>query len=125
MPRLQQLARQADDEWSQRLGLTGLSTLFANYTLVYRSGSAFAHPTALGLHHHRTAAGRHAVMTVEPSGDISPIIGPVFTFLAVALGVASHTIGRPPLRAIRTVVEQFADAAAHSRQQQSVHAPQR
>lgn len=112
MPPVSQLARQADDDWQKRLGLTGLNTLTASYTNVYRGGSSFAHPTAIGLHGNRTAAGAHSVLTVEPRGDISAIIGPVFTFLAVALAVSSHTIGRPPLRAIRAAVDQFADAAA-------------
>ncbi|MDW5595292.1 DUF5677 domain-containing protein [Conexibacter stalactiti] len=115
MPKTRELARQADRDWNGRLGLSGLNTLTASYTTVFRAGSFFAHPTAAGLYENRRPAGDHVVLMIEPEGDISPTIGCVFTFLAVALGVASHTIGRPDLYAIKRIVTECADAAAAAR----------
>jgi Family of unknown function (DUF5677) len=112
MPKTRELARQADTDWHGQLGLSGLNTLTASYTTVFRAGSFFAHPTPAGLFENRRPAGDHIVLMVEPEGDISPIIGCVFTFLAVALGVASHTIGRPDLYAIKKIVAECAAAAA-------------
>lgn len=104
-------AKLADAEWKSRLGLSGLNTLEASYTHVYRGGSWHAHPSALGLSGVRTPAGEHAVYAPEPKSDISPIIGPAFTSLAVTLVVATYTFGRPDPHEIRAVVEDVSKSA--------------
>lgn len=112
LPPVPKLAETVDAEWQQRLGLAGVNRLVAKYTYVYRLGSMYAHPTAAGLFGNRERVLDGELFLIEQRTDIREVIGPVFTLLAVALVVASHTIGRPPLPAIKTIVGQFADATA-------------
>jgi hypothetical protein len=109
VPPVPELARKVDEEWHDRLGLVELNRLVASYTLVYRSGSSFVHPSVLGMFGNRKRVADGHRYTIEPRSDTRGVLAPVFTLLAVALVVAAHTIGRPPPLAIKAIVNDFAD----------------
>jgi hypothetical protein len=99
MPGLADRAAQADREWADRLGLDPQHrspwSLRRIYSIVFRVGSAMAHPTLAGL---RLVTERHedgVLICVEPAGRAHEALLPVPVLLGTALAVSSATLGKP------------------------------
>ena len=110
---LADLAIAADKHWAGKLkGLQTheqLMSLSGLYTLVYRSYSAIAHPSEMGLQRvtEEIGQGRQRVQIEQPSTRFGPwgIAGVVYT---IALLAASESLGWPDADAVYAVYERYA-----------------
>ena len=109
LPPFTERARIADVEWGKRFGFaTGsnpLASLRAAYTTLYRFGTAFAHPTLLGLNPvmDRTPAATVAFVEKGDQGAKSMLLVP--NLLAIALVIGSDLLGSPRMSEINAIFE--------------------
>lgn len=109
---LADLAVAADKHWAGKLkGLQShdqLMSLSGLYTLVYRSYSAIAHPSEIGLQRvtEEIGRGRQRVQIERPSTRSGPwgIAGVVYT---IALLAASESLGWPDADAVYAIYERY------------------
>jgi hypothetical protein len=109
LPPFTERASVADAEWGERFGFaTGrnpLASLRAAYSTLYRFGTAFAHPTLLGLNPviDRTPTASVAFIEKGDQGAKSMVLVP--NLLAIALVIGSDLLGRPRMSEINAVFE--------------------
>lgn len=109
MPGLADRAAKADVEWAERLGFDArhreVWSLRRTYSVIFRVGSAVAHPTLAGLAFVTDRNADRIVIEVEPAGKASEALQPVPLLLGTALAVSAHALGRPGMSKINAYID--------------------
>lgn len=114
MPGLADRSAQVDREWADRLGFDRdgreLWSLRRTYSVIFRVGSAVAHPTLAGLSFVTDRKSDRVVIDVEAAGLAHEALLPVPLLLGTALSVSAHALGRPSIGESNRYVEWLAAA---------------
>lgn len=113
MPGLPERAAQVDREWAERLGLDPQHrspwSLRHIYSIVFRVGSAMAHPTLAGL---QLVTEKHrdgVLIDVERPGLAHEALFPVPVLIGTALAVSSVALGKPHADDINAQIDWLID----------------
>jgi hypothetical protein len=120
MPGLADRAAQVDREWADRLGTDpthrGETSLRHMYSIVFRIGSAAAHPTLVGLRFVMRAneEGGHCV-ELEPRGRVTETLVLVPLLLGTALAASAHALARPRIDDVNDFFDYLGEASGMGR----------
>ncbi len=109
MPGLADRAIVVDREWADRLGFDPQHrddwSMRRLYSIAFRVGSSFAHPTLIGLRFVMDRRPDGTTIGFEPGGHVEEALLPVPALLVTALSVGAHAFGRPRMREIDAYLE--------------------
>jgi hypothetical protein len=118
MPGLPARAEQVDREWADRLGFDpehrDACSLRRSYAVVFRVGSAMAHPTIAGIHLLMDRKPEVVTVHLESPGRAHEALLPVPLLLGTALAMSSSVLGKPGMADVNAyldwLIENFAAA---------------
>lgn len=109
MPGLPERAAQADQEWADRLGLDpehrSSWSLRHIYSVVFRVGSAMAHPTVAGLGLVTEKRTDGITISIEPPGRADEALLPVPVLIGTTLAMSSSVFQKPAAHEINDYLE--------------------
>jgi hypothetical protein len=116
MPGLADRAAQVDREWAYRLGFDPLHrdicSLRRTYAVVFRVGSAMAHPTIAGVDIVTDREPAGVTVKVEPPGRAHEALLPVPLLLGTALAMSASALGKPGTRDINAYLDWLIESYA-------------
>jgi hypothetical protein len=109
LPSLPERAAAVDREWADRLGLDpahrDYCSLRRTYSIVFRVGSAMAHPTLAGVRLVTDRTDSAITIGLEPSGGANAALLPVPALLMTALAVSAHALGKPSAQEVNKYID--------------------
>jgi len=116
LPGLADRAAQVDREWASRLGTDPshreLHSMRNAYSVIFRVGSAFAHPTLAGLAFVSRRERDEHVVDVRPRSLERQSLVSVPLMLATVLAVSAHVFEKPSMEAVNDYLDFLITAGA-------------
>lgn len=115
MPGLADRAERVDREWADRLGFDpqhrDACSLRRTYSVVFRVGSAMAHPTVAGIDFLMDRQPAVVTVHLESPGRAHEALLPVPLLLGTALAMSASVLGKPDMSDINAYLDWLTESA--------------